>query len=1130
MTVGIISLTDPAKGLWRDTEILIWALQAPNLRRISSIPKSVSVFTVTRFSPEINKSPQKLTACSPKQSLSNAVRAGTKFNDWISNLKVMICNEVWLEKPFQLAKEKDVRVIYVPNLDCATTFGGTSAWINAVKRSDIEVWAKTSYCYRVLREAGIKSTLVPWTIPDIVRRDRSSSMEKPINFLFIAGRGGIKNRRALDLALKAYALARKQDQNITLTIHSVKPLKKYVSNDLLNVEGINISEGFLARQHLKKFHDQADVLLYPTRWDGFGLSLLEALHEGLPVLSSDGQPMNELVEHEHNGLLIDANKVGLTHLTPHFECSINALANAMIRVSTDDILRDRLTCPEPSTWIARQHNFCLRVQQLAYEETVPKVAIFMRKTTSQGARRSEKYWRDALRSYGYNAFLYSFEDVTENLKECLSGEFEFILVSKVSPDFIKQIRLYNSAPIILWHHDISDHSKNRWRWFRNVASMCNLVAVPESGRKLFKDLPENIIQVFPGAKIDGDRGPGRRPRRELGKGKQDTIVFLGKITRQRSHLVEALAERFKVFVYGDNHNIAIKNVEIQPSVWGKNAVSVIRNSMMVLSTSMRNDYFYTSNRLFNSAGAGGCVLVKSFPNLWKLYPSNCIIEFNGSSDIIRKANKLAGDKLLQLQLCMEAENHTWRYHTWIDRIGEILRIVKKLKQNNLPLNSRNYPSNNTTRYWNNRALNLGNRASGYFKWSNRQLYEITVKLWSKLSWHLIKHLNHMDNNLLDFGCGTGRFLERLKKLGVNVFGAEISPAMLDLTKRNCKSKLGHLVQIETDKGLPFRDDSFNVLWCCTVMQHVPDVLFDNLIGELHRILVPNALILLFENTHKHTERTSDSGHVVFREAYEYMTAFPGISVVDSINIEGEVHNILVGRLNKSARLANKSINSGLKTPLRLNQKAISLHKKPKSKIKLISLPSESQTIHVDETIPRLTPAHEVRFLCWLTKQIKGNIVEIGCNKGLTTRDLAISNPEKIIYTVDYFNTDGGMSNMQKHESPSLKDFCLYARDLWNVVCIYKNSAEINYESLSNVKLIFIDGDHTFDAVKADTERALNFLYSNSGGLIVWHDYYEGAPKWVGVMKFVNSLGIEVDHIKGTRLAVTKITSNNNQLF
>jgi hypothetical protein len=189
--------------------------------------------------------------------------------------------------------------------------------------------------------------------------------------------------------------------------------------------------------------------------------------------------------------------------------------------------------------------------------------------------------------------------------------------------------------------------------------------------------------------------------------------------------------------------------------------------------------------------------------------------------------------------------------------------------------------------------------------------------------------------------------------------------------------------------------------------------------------------------------------------------------------------------------------------------------------KTVRLPAESQSIELDETIARLTSAQETKFLCWLAQRAEGNIVEIGCNKGLTTRDLARSNPSKIVYGVDYFVRRAG-HDWQIGERPSAEDLCIYARQLRNVVVLHADSASLNYEALVDVGIVFIDGDHTLEGVRADTECALRFLKKRGGGIIVWHDYYETAPYWVGVRPYVDSLDLDIVRVEGTWIALAQL--------
>ena len=55
-------------------------------------------------------------------------------------------------------------------------------------------------------------------------------------------------------------------------------------------------------------YNVGDVYLYPSRLDGIGLSLPEALASGLPAITTDNPPMNEFVSDGENGFLVDVDR------------------------------------------------------------------------------------------------------------------------------------------------------------------------------------------------------------------------------------------------------------------------------------------------------------------------------------------------------------------------------------------------------------------------------------------------------------------------------------------------------------------------------------------------------------------------------------------------------------------------------------------------------------------------------------------------------------------------------------------------------------------------------------------------------------------------------------------------------
>ena len=64
-----------------------------------------------------------------------------------------------------------------------------------------------------------------------------------------------------------------------------------------------ILEDLPTDEHLRLFAGN-DICLAPSRWEGLGLHLYEAMALGLPVITNDDPPMNEVIRDGENGLLV----------------------------------------------------------------------------------------------------------------------------------------------------------------------------------------------------------------------------------------------------------------------------------------------------------------------------------------------------------------------------------------------------------------------------------------------------------------------------------------------------------------------------------------------------------------------------------------------------------------------------------------------------------------------------------------------------------------------------------------------------------------------------------------------------------------------------------------------------------
>ena len=87
--------------------------------------------------------------------------------------------------------------------------------------------------------------------------------------------------------------------------------------------------GMVTQEALWRFYAEADIFVFPSLWEGFGIVLLEAMAFGLPVVATRAGAIPELVDDGENGLLV-------------LPADSDALAAAIARLIEDPSLRERL--------------------------------------------------------------------------------------------------------------------------------------------------------------------------------------------------------------------------------------------------------------------------------------------------------------------------------------------------------------------------------------------------------------------------------------------------------------------------------------------------------------------------------------------------------------------------------------------------------------------------------------------------------------------------------------------------------------------------------------------------------------------------------------------------------------------
>jgi predicted O-methyltransferase YrrM len=155
---------------------------------------------------------------------------------------------------------------------------------------------------------------------------------------------------------------------------------------------------------------------------------------------------------------------------------------------------------------------------------------------------------------------------------------------------------------------------------------------------------------------------------------------------------------------------------------------------------------------------------------------------------------------------------------------------------------------------------------------------------------------------------------------------------------------------------------------------------------------------------------------------------------------------------------------------------------------------------------------------------EGVIVEIGSNRGKSSCYLARGSKagsKAKVYCVDLWDM-GGQGEYQHlgFDLPAtlqkFREQITESKVKSMIVEVKGDSVQIGKEWDKPVGLLFIDGDHRYEAVKADLEAWLPHVVP--GGTIAFHDYTKPFPKreqFPGVIKFVREWLKKTGH-KATR--------------
>jgi len=175
---------------------------------------------------------------------------------------------------------------------------------------------KTVFCptQDLVHQTKIKKVPNIFLIPNMVRVNREFTQRKIHNPPVIGAMGRFVAKKGFDVFIEALAILKAENINFRAVLagngeedNFLRALAK--DNGL---DGVLEFTGWVENQ--QEFFDKIDIFCLPSHHEPFGIVLLEAMAQSLPVISSDSEGPSEIIQNGINGMLVPkGNEIALAN-------------------------------------------------------------------------------------------------------------------------------------------------------------------------------------------------------------------------------------------------------------------------------------------------------------------------------------------------------------------------------------------------------------------------------------------------------------------------------------------------------------------------------------------------------------------------------------------------------------------------------------------------------------------------------------------------------------------------------------------------------------------------------------------------------------------------------------------------
>jgi glycosyltransferase involved in cell wall biosynthesis len=225
----------------------------------------------------------------------------------------------------------------VPDLD----FGDSDRWdqnpiYRARARDALSLVARVTILQSKFQKWFGADVLAKVTVlPNPVSRLCSLAESPPERGAVILGVGRLTRIKRWDLLIQAFASVSTQLPDWSLRIFGSGPERGPLE---ARISALKLEDRIAIlppKPGIGEEYDRASILVHPSEFEGFGLSVAEAMAHGLPVIAfADCDGVNDLLEDNHSGLLLERSHED--------QENVRNLGQALLHLAQNADLRTRL--------------------------------------------------------------------------------------------------------------------------------------------------------------------------------------------------------------------------------------------------------------------------------------------------------------------------------------------------------------------------------------------------------------------------------------------------------------------------------------------------------------------------------------------------------------------------------------------------------------------------------------------------------------------------------------------------------------------------------------------------------------------------------------------------------------------